>query len=116
MGIKRIAIEMGQGTSLRTGDYTRAARRAIENALWKNSLTVAQGFGFSKNDMIVDAVIGVQRPEKVKLSGLKDLFPYGRVNVVSKFGGLDIPKTKTTSKTIIANAVLIISFDMEIHS
>ena len=57
MRIKRVALEIGQGTSLRTGDYTRAAKRAIENALWRNSLSMAEVFGFSKNDMIVDVVI-----------------------------------------------------------
>ncbi len=116
MGIKRVALEIGQGTSLRTGDYTRAAKRAIENALWRNSLSMAEVFGFSKNDMIVDVVIGVQCPEEVRLSSLEELFPYGKVKIKSELGGLDISKTDSTGKTIIAIAVLIISFDMEIQS
>ena len=45
---KRVALELGQGTSLRSGDYTRAAVRAVKDALWHNSLTMAQAFGAPK--------------------------------------------------------------------
>ena len=45
MAKKRIVLELGQGTSLRNENYTRAAKRAVENALWKNSLSFAELFG-----------------------------------------------------------------------
>ena len=58
---KRVALELGQGTSLRSGDYTRAAVRAVKDALWHNSLTMAQAFGAPKEAMIVDVEIAVQQ-------------------------------------------------------
>ena len=44
----RVALEVGHGTSLRRMDYTAAARRAIENALWLNSLTIATALASQK--------------------------------------------------------------------
>ena len=38
MAKTRIALELGMGTSLRRQDYTKAACRAVEDALWHNSL------------------------------------------------------------------------------
>ena len=48
MAKKRIVFELGQGTSLRREDYSSAAERAVRNALWQNSLNVAEVFGFEK--------------------------------------------------------------------
>ena len=41
MALKRVALEIGMGTDIRGGDYTKAAVRALRDALWHNSLTVA---------------------------------------------------------------------------
>ena len=43
MALKRVALEIGMGTDIRGGDYTKAAVRALRDALWHNSLTVADG-------------------------------------------------------------------------
>ena len=63
MAKKRIALELGMGSSLRRGDYTSAAKRAVENALWRNSLTVADAFGLPREAMLVDVEVAVQKPE-----------------------------------------------------
>ena len=41
MVLKKVALEIGMGTDIRGGDYTKAAVRALKDALWHNSLTVA---------------------------------------------------------------------------
>jgi uncharacterized protein (TIGR02058 family) len=108
-----MALELGMGTSLRQGDYTRAAVRALQDALWRNSVSFAEVFGFEKSDMLVDVEIGVQQPEAVDVDEIKSVLPYGQcaVNVVS--GGLDVPKPDGSGVTIMANAAIVISFDME---
>jgi hypothetical protein len=45
MAKKRMVMELGMGSSLRQQDYTRAACRAVEDALWHNSLSIADAFG-----------------------------------------------------------------------
>ena len=47
MAKKRMVMELGMGSSLRQQDYTRAACRAVEDALWHNSLSIADAFGLA---------------------------------------------------------------------
>lgn len=113
MAKTRIALELGMGTSLRKGDYTRAAVRAVQNALWRNSISFAEAFGFEKSDMLINVEIGVQDPDAVDAAEVKAVFPYGNGTVRVVHGGLDIPKPDGSGVTILANAAIIISFDME---
>jgi len=116
MAKKRMVVEFGMGSSLRRVDYTRAAIRAVEDGLWHNSLSMAEAFGFGKEDMIIDVEIGVQKPDAVDLERVKACFPYGKVTVTSVHGGLDVPKPNGEGRTVIANAAIIVSFDMEAAS
>ena len=109
----RVAMQFGMGTSLRRADYTRAAVRALSDALWHNSLSIAEAFGFEKSDMIVDVEIGVQQPNAVNIAAVKAVLPYGQSNVNVVQGGLDVPKPNGNDATIIANAAVVVSFDME---
>ena len=52
MAKKRLVTQFGMGTSIRSRDYTEAAARGIRDALWHNSLNVAEAFGFPKESMI----------------------------------------------------------------
>lgn len=113
MAKTRIALELGMGTSLRKGDYTRAAVRAVQDALWRNSISFAEAFGFEKSDMLIDVEIGVQQPDAVDVDEVKAVLPYGNGGVRVVTGGLDIPKPDASGVTILANAAIIISFDME---
>ena len=109
----RVAMEFGMGTSLQRADYTKAAVRALSDALWHNSLSMAEAFGFDKSDMIIDVEIGVQQPQAVDIVAVKAVFPYGQSTVTVTRGGLDVPKPDGSGVTIIANAAVVVSFDME---
>ena len=109
----RMIHEFGMGTSLRRRDYTEAAARAIRDALWHNSVTLAEAFGFDKSDMIIDVEIGAQDPDAVDTSKLLGIFPYGTPAIKVKHGGLDIPKPDGSGVTVIVNAAIMVSFDME---
>ena len=65
MAIKRLLTEFGMGSSLRRRDYTEAAKRAVRDALWHNSINIAELFGKEKTAMLIDVEIGVQEPESV---------------------------------------------------
>ena len=122
MAKTRVVMELGMGSSLQRGDYTQAAVRALKDALWHNSLSIADAFGFSKDAMIVDVEIAVQRPDQVDKDTIKSFLPYGQGSVTVTRGGLNIAKppqssTKTesvmgASETIIAHAAVLVSFDM----
>ena len=109
---KEFVLQIGQGTSLQSNDYSKAGVRAVQNALWRNSLNFAQAFGLSRKDMLIDVTIAVQKPEEIDKEVICRVFPYGLVSVKAKYGGLDIPKTQSSSKTIIAVAAIVVSFDI----
>lgn len=110
---KRVVTQFGMGTSLRRRDYTEAAARAIRDALWHNSLNVAEAFGFPKEAMIIDVEIGVQQPDAVDRDALLKIFPYGQPAITVVKGGLDVPRQDKEGLTVIANAAITVSFDME---
>ncbi|MBY8977805.1 Lin0512 family protein [Rhodobacteraceae bacterium NNCM2] len=114
MAKKRMLTEFGMGTSLRRQDYTEAASRAVRDALWHNSINMAELFGFAKEDMLIDVEIGVQQPDAVDTAAIAAIFPYGRPTVSVVMGGLDIPRPDSDGNpTVIANAALSVAFDME---
>ena len=45
MAWKRMVLQIGMGTDIRGADYTKAAVRALRDALWHNSLSVADAVG-----------------------------------------------------------------------
>lgn len=111
MAQHRVLTEFGMGSSLRRQDYTQAARRAIQDALWHNSINMAELFGFPKESMQITVLIGVQQPDQVDTAALHDIFPYGQISFVVSHGGLDIPRPDGPP-TVIANVAINVSFDM----
>ena len=108
----RLLIEFGLGTSLRRQDYNAAARRAIEDALWRNSINLAELFGQPKEAMLIDVEIATQQPDRVDCTALADVFPYGQVTVTAAHGGLDIPRPDG-NPTVMVNAAISVSLDLE---
>ena len=112
--MKRMLTEFGMGTSLRRGDYTEAARRAVKDALWHNSINMAELFGFPKDAMRITVEIGVQHPDRVDPNAILEVFPYGQPTVTVGEGGLDIARPDGDGNpTVIANAAISVAFDME---
>lgn len=113
MAKTRLVHQFGMGTSIRSRNYTEAAARAIRDALWHNSLNIADAFGFPKEAMLIDVEIGIQQPEAVEVATLLGIFPYGQPSVRLVKGGLDVDKPDGSGTSVIANAAVIVSFDME---
>lgn len=109
---KRMVMELGMGTDIRGSDYTKAATRAVHNALRQNSLVVADAFGCSRDDMIVDIHIGVQEPDEVDKEAVAAMLPYGKGSVKVVKGGMDTAKDDGTRGTIMANAALIVYLNL----
>ncbi len=66
MARKRVILELGMGNDLHGGDYTKAALRAVQDAIHHSSLTMLRSLGIdSKTQMFVEVTIGVQQPDKV---------------------------------------------------
>ena len=112
MALKRMAVEFGLGTDLHGEDYTKAAVRALRDALWHNSLNVADALGFPREAMIVEVMIGVARPDQVDRDEVAAVLPYGSATVKVEEGGLDVTRADGSSRTVMANAAAIVYFDL----
>jgi len=112
MALKRVALEIGMGTDIRGGDPTKAACRALRDALWHNSLSIAAALGQPREAMIVDVHIGVPRPDTVDKAQVLAVLPYGTGSVTVTEGGLEIPNDAGTDCTLVANACVVVSLDI----
>ena len=112
MAKKRMVLEIGMGTDIRGGDPTKAVCRALRDALWHNSLSIATALGLSREAMMVDVHIGVPRPEMVDKTQVLAVLPYGKGTVTVVEGGLEIRNDAGTDSTLIANACAIVSLDV----
>ena len=108
MTYRRMVLEIGMGTDIRGADYTKAAVRALRDALWHNSLNVADALGVPTDSMVVEVLIGVPRPERVDKAQVLAVLPHGTGTVTVVEGGLEIYNDAKTSSTVIANAAAIV--------
>lgn len=113
MAVKRLLTEFGMGSSLRRQDYTEAATRAVKDALWHNSINLAELFGKDKVEMVITVEVGVQNPDALDTDKIAAIFPYGQVTVVPRHGGLDVPRNDGGNPTVIANVAISVALDLE---
>lgn len=112
---RRFAVEMGTGTSLRRQDHTAAAVRALQDALWRVSLTAYRALDKDPNAMRVEILIGVPEPERVDHAKVLAVVPYGDRSIKVVQGGLAIDGgcgADAQGQIIVANAAAIVSLDV----
>ena len=112
MVMKRMVVEIGMGTDIRVADYTKAAVRALRDALWNNSLNVAAAIGIPADSMVVEVLIGVPKPDRVDKAAVLAVLPHGTGLVKVVEGGLEIVNDEGTGSTVIANAAAIVRLDI----
>ena len=113
MTLKRMVLQIGMGTDIRGADYTKAAVRALRDALWHNALSVADAVGLPADAMQVEITIGVPRPDRVDKEAILAVLPHGIGTVHVVEGGLEIPNDAGTNTTVIANAAALVRLDIE---
>ncbi len=109
---KRVVLEIGMGTDIRGAEPTKAAVRALRDALWHNSLSIAKALGQDTDSMQVEVTIGIPHPDQVDKVAVLAVLPHGTgtVNVVE--GGLEIPNDEGTDSTLIAHAAAVVRLDL----
>ena len=110
--MKRIILEMGTGNDLHGSDYTKAALRAVQDALHHSSLSVMRSLGRDPNEMQVEVTIGVQQPDKVDAARVKASLPRGKVTVKAVKGGLNVPGEGAHDEIVIATAAIAVRLDI----
>jgi uncharacterized protein (TIGR02058 family) len=97
--------EFGMGVDLHGGDSTKAACRAVFDALRHSSLPLLREIQGRGGTMLVDVTVAVPEPSTVNLETVKQELPHGEVTVHAVAGGLRVPG----SETIIACAAIAVS-------
>ncbi len=113
MAHKRVILELGTGNDLHGGDYTKAAIRAVQDAIHHSSLLMIRELGIDpKNQMFVEVTIGVQQPDKVDAEAVKSTLPHGIVTVRAIKGGLDVIDAQRGDHAVIAAAAVAVRLDL----
>jgi uncharacterized protein (TIGR02058 family) len=112
MTYRRVILELGSGNDLHGGDYTKAARRAVDDALHHSSLPLLRTLGLDAKVMRVEVTIGVQRPERVDAAAVRAALPHGEVAVRIVKGGLDIADAESGDICVIASAAVAVRLDL----
>lgn len=102
----RLIIEMGMGTDLHGGDYTKAARRAMDDALHHSSLAILGAMEIDPADIEIRVTIGAANPDAVDADALAAIPPKGQVSVAVVEGGLDVTNPDTGDRAVTASAAI----------
>jgi len=108
MAKTRVILELGTGNDLHGSDYTKAALRAVQDALHHSSLAFIRSLKVDKKDIDVEVTIGVQQPAKVDVEKVKASLPVGNITVKAVKGGLDIPDPENNDPAVIASAAIAV--------
>ena len=107
---QRFVTEMGMGTDVHGGDSTKAAERAVNDAIHHSSLHFFKPLQKTAHDMFIDLHIGVPNPDSVDRDRVANALPYGTVNLTVVDGGLTIPG-ENGDHIIVANAGIIVHLE-----
>ncbi|SOH95156.1 conserved hypothetical protein [Monaibacterium marinum] len=101
---QRIIIEMGMGNDLYGQDWTKAASRAIEDAIRHSSLPIFEAINLPHSQMRVQVTVGVGGP--VDLEKLAQGLPRGRAEVKAVEGGMQVENPDNGNVIVIASAAV----------
>lgn len=112
MAIKQIILEMGTGNDLHGQNYTKAAKRAVQDALHHSSLALFRSLGRSPSEMTIELTLATQKPDQVDVDAVAATLPYGTVKARAIKGGLDVPDPEHGDVAVIVNAGVRVFLDV----
>jgi uncharacterized protein (TIGR02058 family) len=124
MDYRRYLLEVGTGIDLHGGDETKAAQRAVKDAISHSSMVGLGGlfkFGsFSELEeaLMVDVTVAAPNPEKVDGDAVLGVLPEGRRRITVVKGGLEFPTEDTaeearTQCVVMVNACIVVLVDVD---
>ena len=110
--LKQIILEMGVGVDLYGADYTKAAKRAVQDAIHHSSLTFFRTLDLDPNAMEIELTLAANEPEKINLDLVANELPYGNVSLRGVKGGLNVYDEVTERTTVIVNAGIVVRYPL----
>jgi uncharacterized protein (TIGR02058 family) len=116
MALRRFVIEVGMGVDQHGQDNTRAAEKAVQDAIHRSCLCGLREVAGLKSpkDMVVEVLIGCPAPETVDKERVLKVLPLGQKKIEVRQGGLS-GKTlfqpelgDKTDEMVVANAIITV--------
>jgi uncharacterized protein (TIGR02058 family) len=104
---KALVLEFGMGVDVHGGDCTKAACRAVSDAIRHSSLPLFSDLRERGGKMFVDVTVAVPDPAAIDVERVRRELPHGEVTVRAVSGGLRVPN----SDALIACAAITVSAD-----
>jgi len=95
------------GVDVHGQDATKAARRAVSDAIRHSSLPFFTGVRQRGGRMLVEVTVAVPDPAAVDVEAVKRELPHGEITVKAVAGGLRAP----SSDALIACAAVVVSVE-----
>ena len=107
MTVNASVLEFGMGVDVHGRDCTKAACRAVSDAIRHSSLPLLQEVRERGGKMLVDVTVAVPDPPSVDIDVVRRELPHGEVTVRAVSGGLSVPG----ADSIIACAAITVSIE-----
>lgn len=107
MAAETYVLEFGMGVDVHGNDSTKAACRAVSDAIRHSSLPFFGRLRDRGGRMLVDVTVGVPEPASVDVERVRKELPHGEITVRAVPGGLKMPG----SDALIACAGITVSVE-----
>jgi len=92
---KALVHEFGMGVDVHGRDSTKAACRAVADAIRHSSLPLLRTYLDGGGRILIDVTVGVPNPDSVDVAQVERELPVGEVTVCAVDGGLGVPGADT---------------------
>ena len=124
MDYRKYVLEVGTGIDLHGEDETKAAQRAVKDAISHSSMVgLSQLFKIGSfkemsDALMVDVTIATPNPEKVDGDAVLSVLPEGEKRIDIVEGGMSWPAATTAEEArshgiVMANAVIMVLVDAD---
>ena len=112
--LQRLILEIGMGNDLYGEDYTKAALRAVQDALHHSSLILFRSLELDSSLMQVRVTIGVEKPQAVDCAAVAASLPRGQAVVTAVQGGMNVVDTENQTVSVVATAAIEAFYPMDL--
>ncbi len=117
-------VEVGTGIDLHGEDETKAAQRAVKDAISHSSMVglgqlfKVESFAELEEALMVDVTVATPNPENVDRDAVLGVLPEGKRRIDVVEGGIRFPVSSTsedamTQGIVMANAVIVVLVDVD---
>ncbi len=124
MDYRKYILELGTGVDLHGEDETKAAQRAVKDAISHSSMVglgqlfKVESFSELEEALMVDVTVATPNPENVDRDAVLGVLLEGKKRIDVVEGGIRFPVSSTsddamTHGIVMANAVIVVLLDVD---